>query len=502
MKTRRLLTQIITVCILAVVMLSVKNTLLVSAAEGDVAVVIDNGGAEVGSYATLPEAFVACRNGYTIRILSDINEPDLAIGYDQGEDNKHIILDLNGKSVTLQMLHVDYSLYIMNGTLTASISNGNVNFTNALLTVSNANIYTDMLSWMTDDGVSIKNGSNVTLNGSSCWFEKLFMDKDCVFSVKNGDGVGNYVHFADGLDGVKDFLPEGLSIKDATIIVDATGSKATDFVLRYRSLSDTSEIAVIIDPNSYVYDGKEKRPTVTVSYGGKTLTEGTSYSCEYTDNVDAGIAKVTITGMNSMHGQIVEEFIIDKADQKAPTGLVPTAETVDGKNDGQISNLTKAMEYSTDRKSWSACAGSVMKNLADGSYYVRYSETKNYYASPAAKVVVGKGKTPASNEPTTGDVTTEAPTTEKPTAEEPTTSVATTEEPATGEQTTEVVSTEKQTTEGTTDATSTAQTTTEGSKTTAAAPNTGDDNNVAWLIMLMTVCLLGAAGVVVYKKER
>lgn len=334
MKTRRLLTRLITVCILAVVMFSVKDTLLVLAAEGDVAVVVDGEGTEVGAYATLPEAFVACRNGYTIRILSDINEPDLVIGYDQGEDNKHIILDLNKKSVTLQMLHVDYSLYIMNGTLTASISNGNVNFTNALLTVSNANIYTDMLSWMTDDGMSIKNGSNVTLNGSSCWFEKLFMDKDCVFSVKNGDGVGNYVHFA------------------------------------------------------------------------------------------------------------------------------------------------------------------------DGSYYVRYSETKNYYASPAVKVVVEKGKVPASNEPTTGDVTTEVPTTEKPTAEEPTTGAATTEEQTTGEQTTEAVSTEKQTTEGTTDAASTAQTTTEGSKTTAAAPNTGDDSNVAWLMMLMAVCLLGAAGVVAYKKER
>ena len=350
MKKVRVLMRLITVCILAVVMFSVKGTWLVRASEGDVAVVVDGEGTEVGSYATLPEAFVACSNGDTIRILSDINEPDLAIGYNQGEDNKHIILDLNGKSVTIQMLDVDYSLYIMNGTLTASISNGNINFTNALLTVSNVNIYTDMLSWMTDDGVSIKNGSNITLNGSSCWFEKLFMDKNCVFSVKSWSGVGNYEYFADGLDGVKDFLPEGLSIKNTTIIDDATGAKATDFVLRYRSLSDTSEIAVSINPKSYVYDGKEKRPAVTVLYGGKDLTEGVSYSCVYTDNINAGTAKVTISGMNSLHGQIVENFTIDKAKQKAPTGLVPIAETVDGKNDGQISNLTKAMEYSKDKK--------------------------------------------------------------------------------------------------------------------------------------------------------
>lgn len=76
---------------------------------------------------------------------------------------------------------------------------------------------------------------------------------------------------------------------------------------------------------------KEKKPAVTVSYGGKTLTEGKSYSCVYADNIDAGTATVTIKGENTMHGQIVEEFTIDKAKQKAPTGLVATAETVDGK---------------------------------------------------------------------------------------------------------------------------------------------------------------------------
>ena len=340
---------------------------------------------------------------------------------------------------------------------------------------------------MTKDGICLNNGSNVTLNGSQCWFEKLEMDTDCVFTVQNSDGLSNFGHIADGFDGVKEFVPEGLSVEGTTIIDDETGAKAKDFILRYRSLSDDADVAVSIAPKSYVYDGKEKKPAVTVSYGGKTLTEGKSYSCVYADNIDAGTATVTIKGENTMHGQIVEEFIIDKAKQKEPTGLVATAETVDGKNDGQISNLKMSMEYSVDKKKWLDCESTVLKKLADGNYYVRYKETKNYYASPAAKVVVKKGNVPVTNEPTTNEPTTNEPSTEKPTS---------------SEQTTEKVTTERQTTDEKTNVTATENTTVADSKKESGAPNTGDDGNVALMLIVMMTCLLGAAGVVVYRREK
>ena len=360
--------------------------------------------------------------------------------------------------------------------------NGSVGFTNAMLTLSNVKFITDSINWMTKDGICLNNGSNVTLNGSQCWFEKLEMDTDCVFTVQNSDGLSNFGHIADGFDGVKEFVPEGLSVEGTTIIDDETGAKAKDFILRYRSLSDGADVAVSIAPKSYVYDGKEKKPAVTVSYGGKTLTEGKSYSCVYADNIDAGTATVTIKGENTMHGQIVEEFTIDKAKQKAPTGLVATAETVDGKNDGQISNLKTSMEYSVDKKKWLDCESTVLKKLADGNYYVRYKETKNYYASPAAKVVVKKGNVPATNEPTTNE-----PSTEKPTS---------------SEQTTEKVTTERQTTDEKTNVTSTENTTVADSKKGSGVPNTGDDGNVALMLIVMMACLLGAAGVVVYRREK
>lgn len=331
MKSKKLVTGLIMACIFAVVIIAGKNSVKVQAADGDVAIVTDGNGDEIGSYVTLADAFAAAQNGYTICIISDIYDPSASIGYNDGEHNKHIIIDLNGKSVTLQMMNFDYSLYVKNGTLNCGITNASVGFTNAMLTLSNVKFITDDINWMTKDGICLNNGSNVTLNGSQCWFEKLEMDTDCVFTVQNSDGLSNFGHIADGFDGVKEFVPEGLSVEGTTIIDDETGAKAKDFILRYRSLSDDADVAVSIAPKSYVYDGKEKKPAVTVSYGGKTLTEGKSYSCVYADNIDAGTATVTIKGENTMHGQIVEEFTIDKAKQKAPTGLVATAETVDGK---------------------------------------------------------------------------------------------------------------------------------------------------------------------------
>ena len=51
-------------------------------------------------------------------------------------------------------------------------------------------------------------------------------------------------------------------------------------------------------PENIVYDGTAKIPA-TVTYNGKTLVEGTDYSIQYTDNVNAGTATVTVTGMHN-----------------------------------------------------------------------------------------------------------------------------------------------------------------------------------------------------------
>lgn len=59
------------------------------------------------------------------------------------------------------------------------------------------------------------------------------------------------------------------------------------------------------------YDGTAKTPEVTVTgVNGTTLVEGTDYEVTYTDNVEAGIATVVITGKGNYEGEWTEQFII------------------------------------------------------------------------------------------------------------------------------------------------------------------------------------------------
>lgn len=489
MKVReKLMRKVMAVVIAAATIFSISGGTKVVPVKAavEVAEVLDNTGMRIAGYTTLSAAFVATQNGYTIRLLSDINDTSLTIGYNPGESGKHIILDLDGRNLTMNELNVTYSLMVKNGTMNCRLNNGNSGTGyNAPLTMSNVKFNTTYFQWMPDDGVALESGTTVTVSDSTsaqCFFEKLTMQESCVFKVGTNAYISNYEHIANGLD-VKEFLPEGYSFNaNGTRILDQQGNNASNYVLRYRRLSD-SQLTVTLNPDTYVYDGNEKKPAVTVTYDGQTLTENTSYTLTYADNKNAGTASVTIDGINSLHGQIVKNFTIQKADQNAPTGLTPTAETIDGKNDGQITNLATTMEYSVDQTSWTACTGTTLTQLSDGDYYVRYKETNNYYASPSTKVVVAKGVAPS----TTGEQTTTEGTT-------------TTENQTTGEQATTQQTFVEQPDGATTQAG--APKTTETSRKTDKTVSTGDAYPIAIMITLMLGAGVGITGMIRRRKEK
>lgn len=488
MKVReKLMRKVMAVVIAAATIFSISGgTKVVPVkAAGEVAEVIDDTGMRIAGYTTLSAAFVATQNGDTIRLLSDINDTSLTIGYNPGESGKHIILDLNGRNLTMNELNVTYSLMVKNGTMNCRLNNGNSGSGyNAPLTLSSVTLNTTYFQWMPDDGVVLESGTTVTVSdptSAQCFFEKLTMQESCVFKVGTNAYISNYKRVANGL-AVKEFLPEGYSFNaTGTGILDQQGNDASNYVLRYRTLLD-SQLTVTLNPDTYVYDGNEKKPAVTVTYDGQPLIENTSYTLTYANNKDAGTASVTIVGINSLHGQIVKNFTIKKADQNAPTGLTPTAETIDGKNDGQITNLATTMEYSVDQTSWTACTGTTLTQLSDGDYYVRYKETNNYYASPSTKVVVAKGATPS----TTGGQTTEGTTT--------------TENQTTGEQVTTQQTFVEQPDGATTQAG--APKTTETSKKTDKAVSTGDAYPIAIMITLMLGAGVGITGMIRRRKEK
>ena len=94
---------------------------------------------------------------------------------------------------------------------------------------------------------------------------------------------------------------------------------------------DANTFVLTLNPTEFVYDGTEKTPAVVVKDGETTLVENTDYTLAYANNVNAGTATVTATGMGNYSGTKTAEFIIKKAEvvMTAPevvTGLVYNAQ--------------------------------------------------------------------------------------------------------------------------------------------------------------------------------
>ena len=94
------------------------------------------------------------------------------------------------------------------------------------------------------------------------------------------------------------------------------------------SLTQLEEDDILLGADSvFTYNGKECKPSVTVqrymkpdSYGNGMdkgpLTEGTDYTVSYKDNVNAGTATVTITGIGCYTDSVARTFTIAKAAPK------------------------------------------------------------------------------------------------------------------------------------------------------------------------------------------
>ena len=59
-----------------------------------------------------------------------------------------------------------------------------------------------------------------------------------------------------------------------------------------------------LSTSTYAYDGKAKKPGVTVKLNGKTLKNGTDYTVSYSNNTKVGTATVKITGKSNYTGSV------------------------------------------------------------------------------------------------------------------------------------------------------------------------------------------------------
>ena len=121
-----------------------------------------------------------------------------------------------------------------------------------------------------------------------------------------------------------------------------------------------SKASVTLSTSTYAYDGKAKKPGVTVKLNGKTLKNGTDYTVSYSNNTKVGTAKVTITGKGNYTGSVSKTYNIKNNFKKATVSGIST-KAFTGKN------ITQSITVKYN--------GKTLKNGTD--YTVSYSSNKN-----------------------------------------------------------------------------------------------------------------------------
>ena len=158
-------------------------------------------------------------------------------------------------------------------------------------------------------------------------------------------------------------IPQGEEAKEYTVyykVVANSGYKdvaAQSFKVAIAPKPVTSP-TITLGNTSYSYDGKEKKPTVTVK-DGETTIPASEYTVSYEDNVNVGTATVKIAdkdgGNYTVNGSTT--FGIAAADGSltpptAKTGLVYTGSPMDLITAG--SSTTGTVQYSLDGSTYSA----------------------------------------------------------------------------------------------------------------------------------------------------
>ena len=150
-----------------------------------------------------------------------------------------------------------------------------------------------------------------------------------------------------------------------------TGEVTKSFTI---SKAQISSAAITYDAGPYGYTGKEWKPEVTVSFNSATLTAGNDYTVSYENNINAGTAKIIITGIGDHFTGLTEKtFTINSAE-------------ISGCTFAPIADVTYNTEAHTPEVTV-AISGRTLE--ADKDYTVSYASNVN--AGTATVTVTGKG---------------------------------------------------------------------------------------------------------------
>jgi len=103
-------------------------------------------------------------------------------------------------------------------------------------------------------------------------------------------------------------------IGTARVIVTGLGNYCDSCTLYFEitgtKLAENNGVQISIEEDTYYYTGQKITPEIEIRRNGEKLQNGVDYNAFYSNNVNAGTAKVTIIGAGEYTGSIVKNFTI------------------------------------------------------------------------------------------------------------------------------------------------------------------------------------------------
>ncbi len=189
-----------------------------------------------------------------------------------------------------------------------------------------------------------------------------YYGEDATLTLKGGEFPGGFVAYNATANA---FLAEDYYYKDADgkLIDVADDAKNINGYVKVSKGADLADAVITLDATEFTYNGSEIKPTVIVTIGGKTLTEGKDYTLTFANNVNAGTATVTVTGAGDYTGEATKVFTIVKADNTV--NAAPTPNTLTYK--GEAQNLIAAGEASFGKMVYSLDGAEYSETIPQGT---------------------------------------------------------------------------------------------------------------------------------------
>lgn len=249
-------------------------------------------------------------------VAADIAGATITDGSTYSYTGSAVNADLNVTGVAGELLTegVDYEI--------AETVN-NLNVGTAQVTIRGIGNYTGTQTHAYDIQAAGIETMTVTLQPDSYNYSGAYRTPAVTVTNQNGtallEGTDYTVAYADNKNA-------GTATVTVTGTGNYTGTISRSFVIH---AVDINTCTVTLSRTSYTFSGGYKKPGVTVKTArGTVLVEGKNYTVAYSDNRNAGTAKVTVTGINNYCGVKTVEFTIAPKDIETCTAALNTSKMI------------------------------------------------------------------------------------------------------------------------------------------------------------------------------